>query len=368
MDLSTTKTIKRRILEISPSQTNALTNCNITVSNWFQSIDTTFNKFRISSFYMNNSTIPAFIGGYLPQLYSLNIPSNTYLIQDPVTEVVSAGTPILTNQILNYYVSIKKVSTGASVTSYIYMKDGVSEYPALKQSIHSGSSFGQYDNRYFWFYNTSKFCDLVSDILNDILITGFSEAAANYAEIVRTSQGYGLYFDNAMVIAGYKISFSQSLMDLFQFKSIGDEQLREIIFNTNLRSYGNPVKPYNYVASNYVPDTWAPFSQLLIKSDLPIENEIFYESNNYISQNYQNIMLTFTLSNNNPDSIYNFFKYTPNADDGWVSMVGTNTRENCTFETLLKLRETGDLIPYTIKKNEIFRLVTETIVTDSLVQ
>lgn len=373
MDLSTTKKIKRRILEISPNQNKDLTDCSITVSNWFQSIDTSNMKFRISSFYMNNSTICDFIPKYLSSIYPLGFPGgvgvNNYLIQDPSGGSPLIGTPVLTNTITDYYVSVRRIADGNVTTSYIYMEDVISEYPELKPAIHPGSSFEQYSNRYYWFFNTSKFCDIISLIINEIFVVGFGQPS-DMCSIIRTSQGYGLYL-STVVSTLYEVQMSPSLNDLFQFKSVestNSPELRTIIFNTNLRSYGNPTAPHAFVASNYVPDTWFPFNEMLIKSNLPIESEIFFDNSNFKSQDYQNIMLTFDLSNNNPDGIYNFYRMKAESGDNWVSMVGTNTKENCTFETLLRLRETKDLIPYTINKKEQFRLVTETIETDAIVQ
>jgi hypothetical protein len=369
MDLTTTKSIKRRIINISPDPTKELTDCSITLSNWLQNTDTSNMKMRISSFYFNNSTLPAFIPDYIPTLLPLGfaintapaapVPSSFYIDSTP-----AIGTPVLNNQILDYYINIYDSSTNISVSSYLYMNDLVSEYPELKPVKHASDDFEQKSNRYFWFFNTSKFCDVVGYTISKALELYFG-TAPNICKLIRTSEGYGMYLLYS-ASQNYEIQFSQSLIDLFQFKStssVNSSYLRTIIFNENSRSYGTPTTVNAYVASNYVPDSWAPFEELLIKSDFPVESEVFYNNFNYTSQNYDNILLAYSLANNNPDGIYNYYSNIAGDAENWVTLVGTNSNENVYIETLLKLRGSKNLIPYTIKKKEIFRIVTETITT-----
>jgi hypothetical protein len=122
-------------------------------------------------------------------------------------------------------------------------------------------------------------------------------------------------------------------------------------------------QPCLFVQSRYVPDTWFPFDELLIRTDMPVETETFYNNSNYIVQNYQNVMLTYKIVNNNPDGIYNFFTSNIDPNSGWISYIGTNTRENIRFDILLRFRTTKDLIPYQIKSNENFTFTVEEITT-----
>jgi len=373
MDLSTTRTIKRRVITIEPDQTRELTDCTITLSNWLQSVDTESTKMRISSFYFNNSTIPCFVPQYiskiLPTNFPINIPAISPIPVPPAPEYLPATT-VLTPDILNYFVAVRRVSDGMVVTSYISMESDLSEYPSLRPLIHPTNTYEQYRNRYYWFFNTSKFCDIVADRINTILTGTTMGLAGNDCVITRSPQGYGLYIGSTPFFgaaAQYELQFSKSLIDLFQFKSVrsvNSTELRTIVFNNTTRTYGTPSIIGAYVASNYIPDSWFPFSQILIKSTLPVETEVFFDNKNYVSQNFQNILLAFGVNNSSPDAIYNFYKMTAGDGENWVSIVNTNSGENATIQILLEFRETGDLIPYTINKNEKFRMIIETIETD----
>ena len=356
MDLSTTKRIKRRVLEINPNPKSQLTDCNITISNWFQSIALNNTKFKISSFFINNSTMPCFIPKYISTIPSINV-----FRDKNQTETVLQTNNTLDGNSLNYWVAVSDPSTNNTSVSFIKMSQSYSDYPSLQPAAHPYSASEQYKNRYYGFYNTSKFCELVSSQLSTLIavFTGSSYKC----EIVRTKDGYTLYVENAFFTL-YEVHFSQSLIDLFQFKnveSIQSTQLRTIIFNTQTVTYVGKV--CSSVNSNYVGDQWFPYDELIFKSDLPIESIGFYNNNDYIRQSYQNIILNFRIINSAPDKVYNYFYSEINPDSSWVSMINTNSGENATFSIMLRLKETGDLIPHTIKIGEICKFETISIET-----
>lgn len=363
MDLTTTKMIKRRTINIIPDPTQEVTNCSITVSNWFQNIDTSNKKFRVSSFYLNNSALPCFIGKWM----SSEWPSNWW--------GVGAGT--ITNSTigpnsLDYHFNIHNLTNDYGST--VVMDPNYSQYPLQVPSVHSSTEFQQLSNKYFWFFNTSQFLEMLGKQINDVI--GANSLSQYGVAFVRTQQGYGLYVPTTLTD---ELQFSQTLIDLFQFKcknsSNSPSYLKTVEFNAQLRNYyvedltapGTfASKPCFFVASNYVPDTWFPFDLLLIKTTLPTESETFYDNNNYISQNYQNIMLTYKIQNNNPDGIYNFYTSNIDPQSGWLSMVGTNSSDNCKFDILLRLQRTKDIVPYQIKASENAYFVTEEITTVNL--
>lgn len=356
MDLSTTKKIKRRVLEINPNPNQELTDCNITVANWFQSNNLSNTKFKISSFFMNNTTIPCFIPKYIPSL-----PSSAVFKDKNPAGVVTLYNDILDQNSLNYWVAVSDPSGNNIHVKYIKMSAPYSEYPSDQPPIHPYSASDQYRHRYYGFYNTSKFCEMVSSQLSS-LITTFTILSFK-CEIVRQKEGYTLFVESS-ALALCDIHFSQSLIDLFQFKNVESPQstqLRTIIFNAQTSTYLG--KPCSSVNSNYVGNQWFPYDELIFKSDLPIEPIGFYNNNDYIRQSYQNIILSFRLNNADPDGIYNFLYSEINPESSWVTMINTNSGENATFNILLRLKDTGDLIPYTIKNGEVCKFETITIET-----
>jgi hypothetical protein len=363
MDLTTTMKIKRRIVNIIPDETADTTDASIKLSNWLESTDTSDKKIRVSSFYMNNSAIPCFVPKWTNSLPPSGFQGT------PSTSILNNT---LNSDTLDYFWNLNNGVT-ANRGGVLNMEQGESRYPALRPSIRPPNEFSQLSNKYFWFFNTSDFLDIIVRQIN-------SEIAAHTLDqygiaMVRTADGYGLYVPVSLT-ATWSLQFSQTLIDLFQFKntkSANSSLLFDINFNDAPRSYYVPdvTSPGTYsnqsclfVFSNYVPDTWFPFDQILLRTDMPIEAETFFNNSNYVSQNYQNILFAYKVSNNNPDGIYNFYTYDPDPAAGWVSFVGTNTRDSINFEFLLRFKDTKDVIPYLIKPRENFYFVIEEIHTD----
>lgn len=345
MDLTTTKKIKRRVINIQPDQTQERTNCSIELVNWFQNRDLTNVKFKIESFYLNNSTIPVFI----PKWQESFPPANFQKNKD-ATGTVTNINDTFSGTSIDYYINVRSTVGGDDTTIFIRNIPAYSEEPNLAPGTHPSKPFSQYSNRFFWYYNTSKFCELITSHINQVLI---SLGKTYVCDIIRTGTGYGLYMPQTFDTDGLELQFSDTLIQLFQFRSIESSNstyLRTIIFNTQIRTYSTV--PALFVASNYIPDTWFPFDRLLFRTSFPIESESFYNNSNYISENYQNIMLSYKLVNSNPDAIYNFFNSDIPPDSSWVSLINSNSGDNARFDLLLRLRLTKDTIPYTIGKNE----------------
>lgn len=363
MELSTTKQIKRRVLEVIPNTNQELTECSITVANWLYGKSLQNLKFKISSFFINNSTMPCFIPRYISSLPSINTFRNKNL-----SETITLYQSVLDGDSLDYWVAISNASTNNTHVKYLKMETLIgattinySEYPSLKPSAHPYSASAQYKNRYYGFYNTSKFCELVNDQLSSMIAT--VSGVPYICEIVRNNDKYTMYVENAF-FGIYDIHFSQSLIDLFQFKNIESvisTNLRTLIYNSQTSTYRS--KTCASINSNYIGDQWFPYDELIFKSDIQGEPITYYDSNNYIKDSYDKIILNYRISNSQPDNVYNYFYSEINPDSSWVTLINTNGEQNVSFNILLRIKETGDLIPFTIKKNETCRFETMTIET-----
>ena len=374
MDLSTTDKIKRQVLKFIPNNTPAPTELSITLSNWLRTTNIANTKFRVSQFYLNNSTIPCFIGKYISTFPTSPAAASNDPGILPISKLGTNATnypmnTTITATSLDYFINVFDTNTSESYCVYILMDDVYSKFPAEKPVVHTATAFAQYRNRYFHFYNTSFFCELITANIKAILgdPTGLNKTYSNDVDIVRTSGSYTIYLPVAFATDGLELQFSQTLIELFNFRnaeSINSDVLFTIIPNTQAVTYNSVVS--NKTSSAFVGDNWFPYDELLIKTDMPIEPESFYTTSNYICQNRNNIMLTFDLSNNNPDGIYNFYRSDIDANEGWCSIVeGKSGQDNCLFEILLQLRETGDTVLYTIKQGEKARITLETITTNA---
>lgn len=369
MDLTTTRHIKRKIINIIPSSRNDVTDCTVTLSNWLYRVPTEDRKIRISSFFMNNTAIPCFI----PE-WTENLPPTGW--QGGTTVTTSNNT--LTPDTLGYYFNLYNPTTNTSHGGIINMDALRSEYPTLRPPIHPTSEYSQLSNKYYWFFNTTLFLDLIIKQINDVINANSISSGIVYGiQLIKTSEGYGLLVPNTVFDAGYSFQFSKSLIDLFQFKAVkssNSDLLYTIQFNATPRNYFVENLGTNqlisqacaFVASRYIPDTWFPFDQMLFRvTGLPIDSENVYDNSNRISQNYENIMLTYKLVNANPDGIYNFFTSEIDPGTGWVSFDNkTNGMENFSISCLLRLKRTKDLLPYQIKPNENFYFTVEDIQTE----
>ena len=359
VELSVTKKIKRRVIDIVPNPTQELSECSVTVVNWFQNKDNERTKFKISNFVLENSSIPCFIPKHISSFPDASVLSNKHPAGELPLPINTFTDNSPSPNVLDYYVNIHKPGTPDENNAIrISMDPSYSEYPQNQPLSYITNEDNFVSNRYYWFFNTSKFCELVAKHINQV-------AGEGYCDIIRTNDAYGLYMNKQFSDDGYFLQFSQNLIDLFQFRScesINSTELRTIVFNTQLRTYNNV--PSLFVVSNYIPSTWFPFDAILFNCNGPFEPVTYYDNRSFISSNYQNIILNFQITNDNPDGIYNFFVPDSTIRDpsaNWVSLIGSNSGENITFNILLRLRSTGTTIPYTIKRNEKASFVTEEV-------
>ncbi len=360
MNYGSAKTIRRRPITIYPQQGQELTNCNIKLSSWLLNRDLSNIKMRISSFYLNNTTMPCFKPLWTPDVKDVGDFTNKNNT-DYISSYIPNGN-LFNADILNYWVAIKNTVPALNQVkvSYVFMNSMISEYPLLKPPIHPSNASNQYTNRYYDFFNTTKFCELVTQALLNI--------ASDYAltpkiEITKkVGGGYTLFVEKTFIDTGFEIEFSPSLNDLFQFKSEESPEstnLRTIIFNSSPVTY---ISTQMYtVVSRYVPDTWFPFNAVLITTSSQIENEIFYDNSNFIAQGYDDIMVTFFLSINDPDSVYNFFRSDFSPDENWCTVKNSNSGQNLTFSIKLRLKYDGSLFNFTIGQGEQANFIIEEI-------
>lgn len=359
MDLTTTAVIKRRSLDILPNSNTLLTPCQIKVSNWMQNKNLSNYKIRISSFYLNNSTIACFIPLYTDSIS----PTSVYNDLTPATPVAYAtGYDVLNVNTLGYRVAIKKKAAPYNITvGYVYMSPLLSEYPSNIPATRPNSPYSQYANNYYSFYDTSKFGEAVSATLSALFT---SVAELDFVEIIKTSTGYQMLVSQQALLT-YDVLIDNELANLYKFKmdpSTDSSVLRKMVFNTQTIIYNTIICSAS--PTRHVPDTWFPYDAIIFKTSAPIETETFYTSNNYIPQNYDDIMLSFDSHTNDPDGIYNFYKSEISANSGWCSLRDSNTSENLTFSIYVRLRRTGDLLPYTITIGEQANMVIETLITN----
>lgn len=384
MDLSTTRIIKRRVLNIEPFENQDFTNCNIKVSNWTKNQDLTDKKIKVSSFFLNNSSIPCFIPKWVKTPFSSDgtdfinkTPAyNVYLYNSLGNDIVgTSNVPYINNEAVDYVVAITNGSLKETHASYIYMTDAISEYPTYKPPTHPSSASSQYTNRYYYFFNTVKFCQLVQDRINFLftqLGVGVLNNPSDAVRIIRNNNGYAIYLNSASASGGatttyidWQIQFSQPLIDLFQFKNVepvNTNVLKAVEFNTSTVKYESK----NWVPSfsSYVPNTWFPYDLLVIKSDIPVKTETFYNNNGFLPAQYEDIILSFKLTITQPDGIYNIFTSDINPNAGWLTYENSNSGENINFQIQIRLRTTNDLVDFTIKKEEKAYFVLEEIETD----
>lgn len=355
MDLTTTKKITRRVLNILPTKNAKYTPCQIKVVNWFKNKMLTNTKFRISGFYMQNQSIPCFIPKYCPSIVT------NQQAGMPLTFVTGGNN--LDQNILDYYFVISNGIT--NYTSYVYMAPAESSDPQLQPLTRLSREDDLYNNRYFYFYDTEKFCQIVGDSIKSVLVNQFSfNFGTDTFEIIKTNENYQMIINKTFFDAeAPQIYLSKNLYDLFKFPvSKISEDLYKVIFNPQPETYGTIPVYSSY--TRYIPDTWFPFDIMVIKTDISVEKEQFYSTDDYQSKDNDNIMLTFKLIVDNPDGIYNYFNSDINPDSGWLSMNNTNSGENATFRVQLRLKYTNDYFDYTILQNERAYFVTEEIQTE----
>lgn len=356
MDLTTTNKIQRRVLDIFPSNNKAkYTPCNITTANWIRNRQADNIKVRIASFYVQNQSIPCFIPKYCKSIIT-NAEAGQTINWTFNGDAFNSNT-------LDYFIGVE---VGGNITaSYVFMQSALSEDPQLLP-LGRQPEINFYSNRYYWFYDTEKFCQLVSQTLVAALSGGLTApVATDIIEIIKTNDGYKLVISESYITANtpFNIVISKTLYDLFKFPVTKlTDQLYKLNFNTVSEIYG--VQPVATIYTRYVPDTWFPWDLIVFKTDLNIEREKIYNTNDYTSRDSDNIMLSYKLVNNNPDGIYNFFSSELNPNSGWITFGGVTTSENIKFEIALRLKYTNSFVDYTILQDEKAYMVVEQIETE----
>lgn len=377
VELSVTKKIQRRVLDIYPDPNKVLTPVTISTQNWFQNKDNTRKKFKVSNFILPNSSIPCFIPAYPESVLSVNDlgsgGSNVWVTSPTTSSITNSLGP----QTLDYVINIHNSSNNNNYAIQINMNELFSEYPDLKPSIYYDDSSKFYSNRYFYFFNTSKFIELVNTHLKTIFQYLNNQAvlpSVPFSDFIRVStpqSAYVFYVEDSLP-SNIEIQFSKNLIELFQFRSIisnnSASYFRTIVFNTQTKIYKptptTSINVYN-VISNYVPSTWFPFDSILIKCNGPFEPVIFYDTNSFISNDYGQIILNFNILTTNPDGVYNYFipddsLRLPSAN--WIDVQNNNTGEIMTFEVLLRFsRNNKETIPFTITQSEKASITTEEV-------
>jgi|688.fasta_scaffold195273_2 hypothetical protein len=353
MDLSTTKKIKRRRFQIQGKE-GELTRCFITGTNFFENRDLSNVKFRISSFRFNNTSIPTF----LPKFLS-SYPSTSYINDLAPGDTVTYNQPNLTPTLIDYIASIRHAATNTNHGIIFDFKKEYSRHVDNKPTSKYQNAFSQYTNSYFYVYDTSLFCELIATQISNLTTTliGINNAC-NIAKL--DDDSYVLYMRKEFFDAGYSLQFSEHLIELFAFKnmdSVNGSKIFDVKFNSQTTTYAGATVYSTF--SQYISDKWFSYDALVFKTNLPVEKISVSDQDSYTARGYENILLIFKI-----DGIpYNFFSSAFTPDDNWCSLFNTNIGENFFLNLYLQLRETNDIVPYTIKVNEKFFVETEEIDT-----
>jgi hypothetical protein len=139
--------------------------------------------------------------------------------------------------------------------------------------------------------------------------------------------------------------------------SVNGSKIFDVKFNSQTTTYAGATVYSTF--SQYISDKWFSYDALVFKTNLPVEKISVSDQDSYTARGYENILLIFKI-----DGIpYNFFSSAFTPDDNWCSLFNTNIGENFFLNLYLQLRETNDIVPYTIKVNEKFFVETEEIDT-----
>lgn len=353
MDLSTTKKIKRRRFQLSGIE-DQLTNCFITGTNFFENRDLTNVKFRISSFKFNNASIASFIPKFMA-----NYPSASYINNLAPGDTVTFNLSVLNPTMIDYIANIRHAGTSVNHCVIFDFKQQYSRHVENKPTSKYQNAFSQYTNPYFFVYDTSLFCELIGAQISQLVSTLIG--INNACNVVKLdNDAYALYMRKEFFDAGLTLQFSEHLMELFALKnkdSTNASKMFEINFNTQTTTYNGFVVYSSF--SQYISDKWFAYDELIFKTNLPVEKVSVSDQDSYTARGYENILLIFKING----IVYNFFSSAFSPDDNWCSLFNTNIGENFFLNLYLRLRETDDLVPYTIKANEKFYVETEEIVT-----
>lgn len=351
MDISTTKTIKRRRFEVYPENGKKRTNCFITGVNFFNNRDLSDIKFRLSSFFMNNSSIPTFLPKFLA-----TFPPASYLNDLQPSFISTYASTQFLPETCDYVFNVNTLTANTAAVfnfSPVYSTE-VDSYPG----VHSYSAFQQYTNPYFYVYDTSLFCEALESQISALINT--VTAMPNGCKIVKTNTTYAIYILKTFIDANNDLQFSKSLMDLFPVKNV------KSIYSSNLYTIIPNKTPVTvdgvqyYVAyTQYISDKWNSYDSIIFKTNLPVEKESVYDSNSFVAKGYDNLLLIFKIG----AIPYNYFTSAFQADDNFCTLNNTNSGENMFINCYLRIRETNDLVPYTITEGEKFYIACDEIVT-----
>ena len=314
-------------------------------------------KFRLAFFYIQNSYVPNNIP--MP-LFSFPQAPNTMANNISGVAATVVGGTIGVNSI-NYYFNLYQYATFTNYTVFLqHVPTGNFRPPVIPYTDVSP----YYNDPYYWNYSTSYFTDYLSAQINQAILTVTGVADAFIA--VATSTGYRFYIQSVIQLYhGIELQLSQSLLNLYTFDYTNTIN-STYFFNPTWNTTGTTVNGILYytATTRYIPDTWFPFDQMLLSTDLPLEPELFYNSQNYNFQSFDNIIIGYDINTDQPDEIYNYWKSDFTPEQGWVDF-GTDTSErseNMTFKFQLRVKGNNTLVNYPLAPNEQALLKFETMV------
>lgn len=314
-------------------------------------------KFRLAFFYIQNSYVPNNIP--MP-LFSFPQAPNT------MANNISGNTPLVVNgtigvNSINYYFNIYNYNTHDSHTVFLQHVPTGNFRPPIVPYTDVGA---YYNDPYYWNYSTSYFTDYLASQINTAIqaVSGLTNAFT----AVATSTGYRFYVEETFFTNfDLELQLSQSLLNLYTFDFTNSVN-STYFFNPTWTTTPTMINGTSYlsVTSRYIPDTWFPFDQLLLSTDLPLEPELFYNNQNYNFQSFDNIIIGYDINTDQPDEIYNYWKSDFSPEQGWVDF-GADTSErseNMNFRFQLRVKGNNALVNYPLAPNEQALLKFETMV------
>ena len=321
-------------------------------------------KIRVRDFFINNKKLPTFI----PQ----NKLDSVFLTNDPRATTTHVLNATLTPTSLDYFIVVRQENNSQS--SIVYLNQ-----PQINPNVNAPlnivtDQYSYYLNKYFYYYDISLFLDLIRFAIIDgenaqtskpnSINPVFTLTSSNFQ--LNCQNMYGLQYPYSALTYGgtWIIEFSPSLNALFPFKSvltsIGTYQLifNDIPININGNIYNQIVCPFY--------STIYPFSSIMFTSDdSALTPESLIGNDALLTNNRTGtpelVFLRFNITPNQITSIYDFFQFTNLYDSFFVNFSNdSNQRANLTMKIYIRLKATGQTIPFILDVNETAKISLET--------
>lgn len=312
----------------------------------------TSKQMKIFKFYINNTYLPKFIP---------DRPTDNILLTNPsaVSNVIFPATSnVDTINSTNYFIIIRLTDNSLASISYIqHIPQNLSPTP----SFIITDSQAYYQNPYYYYSSINSWLVVVQNAINATLVNmGYTGNAI--LTMTPTDSKFHLMMDTT-TLGAVRIEFSDALANILPFTlanpTASDPSIvakSKIISFSTIKYTNAPYVYHESIGESY--DTMFPFTELLIKSDdLVAEPTQFMGDTEFANQGerYDNVLLAFDIRTDEPQNIYNYYKYITSFDtDDLVDFKqDSNASHFMTFKVALRLRD-NSVIDYYLNPNEQF--------------